>query len=282
MTTESRAATTIPGTGDSSSRVDDDEPTSTGRGFFTAPVAGPVERTARRVDARTGSPWRAAAGTALVGYLAIVVVLAALGWLLVHAGFLDGLRSWDQDVNRNLADGRTVGWTDLSRSGSSSAETMPIVLGGVIVTAVLAALRRWWDLLFLPLALAIELLGFLAVNYLVDRPRPDVERLGITPDTHSFPSGHAAATMVLWGGIVILLGVGRRRLWIQILAWAIVTAATVTVSFSRVYRGMHHVTDVVAGALLGIGALLVAMTATRAMALVGAHDRQTTTEEKVR
>jgi undecaprenyl-diphosphatase len=87
-----------------------------------------------------------------------------------------------------------------------------------------------------------------------------------------------AATFVLWFGIAVLLGVGRWRWPWRILAWVVAAVPVATVAFSRVYRGMHFTTDVLAGLLLGALALGAAAVATRSSWLA-ATDR---TEEVVR
>ena len=46
------------------------------------------------------------------------------------------------------------------------------------------------------------------------------------------------------------------------------------VGFARVYRGMHHLTDVLAGAVLGVGALAVALTAVRVTGYVSDRQRE--------
>ena len=198
-------------------------------------------------------------------------MLAAIGWLIVHTSLGEPVRSWDETMSRNVALWRTSGWEDVSSAGTSAANTLPVVAGMVVVTAALAALRRWRDLLFIPLALALELSIFLTVNYLVARDRPDVPQLGGQPGTHSFPSGHVAASFVLWFGIAVLLGVGRWRWPWRILAWAVAAVPVLTVAFSRVYRGMHFTTDVMAGLLLGAVALGAAAVATRSSWLAAAR-----------
>jgi membrane-associated phospholipid phosphatase len=111
--------------------------------------------------------------------------------------------------------------------------------------------------------LALELSVFLTVNALVDRPRPDVPRLGELPHTSSFPSGHVAATIVLYGSVALFLSLSKQRALVQWLAWSVVVLFAACVAFSRVYRGMHHHTDVLAGALLGVACLSVAIVGTR-------------------
>jgi len=113
-------------------------------------------------------------------------------------------------------------------------------------------------MLFIPIAMLVEITGFLAVNYIVGRPRPDVEKIGPIPGTYSFPSGHVAATLVCWlGSALLLLAFGRTRL-----SQAVAAAASVMVvgtAWSRVYFGMHHTLDVIMGLVLGIVALGIAI-----------------------
>jgi undecaprenyl-diphosphatase len=107
-------------------------------------------------------------------------------------------------------------------------------------------------------ALCLELLTFLTVNYLVARPRPDVERLGSSPSTASFPYGHTAAMLALYGGLALLIGAHVRSRIVGVLCWIVAVLVTAVIAFARVYRGMHHPSDVLAGALLGLAALGVA------------------------
>jgi undecaprenyl-diphosphatase len=201
--------------------------------------------------------------TAVAAYVIVATLFIGIGWLLVHTSVGEPVRSWDETISRNVSVGRTSGWSDYSTIGTSAANTLPMVAGMVGVSLVLAALRRWRDLLFVPLALALELSIFLTTNYVVGRERPDVAQLGGQPGTHSFPSGHVAATFVLWFGIAVLVGVGGwRRPW-RYLGWAVAAVPVVTVAFSRVYRGMHFTTDVLAGLGLGAVALGTAALATR-------------------
>ena len=170
-------------------------------------------------------------------------------------------------MSETLADHRTPTWDRLSEFGSKSAETVPIVLGGLLVEAVLAVRRRWRDMLLVLIGLALELSVFLTVNEIVRRPRPSVATLGIVPSTFSFPSGHTAATIVLYGSIVFLVTVHMRSRLVKIVGWSFVLLVTIAVGYARVYRGMHHVTDVAVGAVMGLGCLAVAVVATRASAI---------------
>jgi membrane-associated phospholipid phosphatase len=99
--------------------------------------------------------------------------------------------------------------------------------------------------------MAGELLIFLGVTATVHRPRPPVARLDVAPETSSFPSGHTAAAMVLYGGIAIMiLWVYGSRPATRVIA-GVLFCVPVIVALCRLYRGMHYPTDVLGGALLG-------------------------------
>ena len=96
------------------------------------------------------------------------------------------------------------------------------------------------------------------VKEVVDRSRPehagvDVDPLVSTPDSPSFPSGHAATAFAA----ATVLAAFYPRLRVPAFALAAVVA------FSRVYLGVHFWLDVICGALLGIGAGLLFAAAAR-------------------
>lgn len=117
----------------------------------------------------------------------------------------------------------------------------------VAVMVLMAVRRRWLQLTAFALAVATSepLIGLLKDYY--QRPRP-VGGLYAT-DSFSFPSGHAIAGAVTAVGIVIaLLPPGPRR-W----RWEVQAAVFAgLMALSRTYLGVHWLSDVVAGTLLGV------------------------------
>jgi undecaprenyl-diphosphatase len=146
-------------------------------------------------------------------------------------------------------------------------DTVPAIGVAFVITAVLAWRRRWREAAMLVLALALELGVFLSVTWVVARPRPDVVRLNASPSTSSFPSGHTAAATVLFAGLAIIITCCTANTLLRVSSYVLAVAAAVLVGFGRVYRGMHHPTDVMAGAVLGAGCLVVAVLAVRAFAV---------------
>jgi undecaprenyl-diphosphatase len=103
--------------------------------------------------------------------------------------------------------------------------------------------RRWEVVEFVGIGLLAALV--LSIKFLVRRRRPEGEWGGIyrNTDPHSFPSGHAARAF-----LIAVVASGLAPAWLGILLWVWAPL----VSLARVAMGVHYVSDVVAGALLGI------------------------------
>lgn len=244
---------------------------------FVMPVQAPRDDVPDRVsqtvavhhdtDRDAGDPFdampspRRVGVTFLIGLAVMIVALSAAGVLITSTELFAGVRNWDTSISTDAADGRTSGATELARLITRAGDTLAIVAVLLAVTVVLAVFRKWRAMVFLPLAMLAEITTFLAVNHIVGRERPDVERIGSLPSTNSFPSGHVAATLVCWIGISLLLaayGFGRSA---RVVA-AFGALMAVAMGWSRVYAGMHYTTDVIFGFVMGLAALLLAVIAT--------------------
>lgn len=197
------------------------------------------------------------ARTASVGLALIVAALIVLGAALTYLPILEGLRDWDASISEELANSRSNTFESTAVFFSRLADTFAILGFVAIITLVLALARKWRAMVFVPLALLIEFTCFLAVNYSVQRPRPDVIKVGSVPSTFSFPSGHVAATMVCWIGAALLLAMfGRSHLARGVAGIGMLMV--VMVAWARVYLGMHHTLDTAFGAVMGGAALAIA------------------------
>ena len=90
------------------------------------------------------------------------------------------------------------------------------------------------------------------VTMLVDRERPPVRQLDEAPPTSSFPSGHTAATIALWGALAVLANERARSAAVRNLFLVLAFVVPLLVASSRMYRGMHFLSDVLGGWLLGL------------------------------
>jgi membrane-associated phospholipid phosphatase len=197
-----------------------------------------------------------------VGRLALAsatfsVLGIAIGELITQPLRHTWLGRSDESLERWLADHRTPWMNSATFVGSELADTVvKIAVTVVVALAMLAVWRRWLEPLMVALALIVEASAFITITWVVGRPRPAVPRLEASAVGTSFPSGHTAAAAV-YGGIVVVLFWHTRRRWLRVFSVAVVVLVTALAGFSRMYRGMHHLSDVVAGIALGLGAVLV-------------------------
>jgi undecaprenyl-diphosphatase len=84
----------------------------------------------------------------------------------------------------------------------------------------------------------------LPIKRLVRRPRPrlDLPRLGVAPSEHSFPSAHAVSAFAAASAFKCVTPIAAGPAF----------GLAVVLSAGRPYLGMHHPSDVIAGALLGL------------------------------
>ena len=195
----------------------------------------------------------------LCGWAALTVVWIGLGKLLTGPLADGSIVRADDRVAQWMVAHRTPTWNRVTVWGSLLAETTT----KVVVTAVLALVflrlwRRWFEPVLLIVALVIEAAAFIAVTTIVGRNRPDVPRLDDSPVGSSFPSGHTAAAAA-YAAIAVVVFLHTRKRWARVMVVILSALVPVIVALSRMYRGMHFLSDTVAGTILGGAA--VALTA---------------------
>ncbi|WP_307861896.1 phosphatase PAP2 family protein [Nocardioides sp. SYSU D00065] len=136
-------------------------------------------------------------------------------------------------------DGRIAVWTAIT----DGAAPHPVRLA-LLVAAVLALVRRRVDLAVWLAALSfVEGVVAPASKHVLDRPRPSWAEPVVELSSLSYPSGHATAAAT--AAVALVLVVRHRAAACAALVLAVSVAA------SRVFLGVHYLSDVVAGSLLG-------------------------------
>lgn len=184
----------------------------------------------------------------LVPAVGLLAALVGLGALI--AGPLRDLPG-ETAVNRWFVERRTPGLTSLALGGSQLGETETVIgLCLLLVALVWWRTRRWWLAAVPGIAVATQAAVFLGSAAVVGRDRPEVELLERAPPTSSFPSGHTGAAIALYVTAALL---ARRidRAWVRVPLVVVAGALPLLVAVARLYLGMHHLTDVLAGALNG-------------------------------
>jgi membrane-associated phospholipid phosphatase len=185
--------------------------------------------------------------------LVAFVVLASFAAAFDYFPGDRGLAGWIQGTD-------TRAWREALDWASHLSEWPGIVIVSLAAAAALWLLGHRSEVIWLVAALALTRLND-AVKLAVDRPRPSSELVEVREVASglSFPSGHAVATVLLYGFLFYAAGqaLSDRRLRYPIQALCVVIA--VLTGLQRVEAGVHWPSDVLGGALLGglILALLI-------------------------
>jgi len=113
----------------------------------------------------------------------------------------------------------------------------------------------------LPFLVAVAGSGFMTVvvKYLVDRTRPGENIALYTEKGASFPSAHSALIFALFGFLIYCVWKFRLNIISKIILSIIFASIIILIGFSRLYLGVHFVSDVDAGYLVGLLWVLIAM-----------------------
>jgi membrane-associated phospholipid phosphatase len=184
--------------------------------------------------------------------LLLLGLMLLLGLLLTHVLDTGPVAHLDDSIERALASHRTSTGNTLTAAGTQLAEPLNVEIAlGVLVLALAALTRRVRPPLFLAVAVGVESAIYFVTSTLIPRDRPHVPRLGVGDPVASYPSGHAAASLCLYGGLAVLAWRCTRNRPLQVGLTALAVVVPPIVGFCRMYRGFHHLTDVLAGLLLG-------------------------------
>jgi membrane-associated phospholipid phosphatase len=194
----------------------------------------------------------------------LLALLAGVGWILSQVVHDDGVGRADSGVSRWLAARRNGDLNDVTAVTTEVGGTLAITALAVVAVAAAALVwRRWREPMLVAVAVAGEVAIFLAVTTLVDRERPPVRHLDEAPPTSSFPSGHTAATIALYGALAVIASERARSALVRGLFFTLAVVLPLLVASSRMYRGMHYLSDVLGGVLLGGLWLLAAVRGVR-------------------
>lgn len=199
----------------------------------------------RRLDPRTltGLGLTTAAGVVVLGATSVGLILLMIR---NHVGFAD----FDQSAARFAARHATPAATQALRDISQFGGAVALVPLAVVVCAV--ASRRHGlanTAAFLILTVGGQFGVADLVKWIVDRARPNIDRLtGFSGP--SFPSGHATAAAACFAAFAMLFGIGRSAR-VQATLAAIAVAVAAGIACTRVFLGVHWLTDVLGGLALG-------------------------------
>jgi undecaprenyl-diphosphatase len=170
----------------------------------------------------------------------------------VSAGAVAVLAVWIAEEGTVPGEGRVLTWmhdaggTTLDRAAQTTndlTDLAPLVVVAAGVLVVLLVMRRWRDAVYFFAGVAVVWAVNPVLKEIVRRSRPDLWPLPESVSQYGFPSGHAANTAALIGGLVMILH--SRRLRVSVAAAGAVVL--VVVGLSQLVLGLHYPSDLVAG-----------------------------------
>lgn len=188
----------------------------------------------------------------------IVVWLVIVGFGELLRGPLKPLNHTESGLNADLARDRTARWNTVTMVWSHIGNT-EIVIGVcvVVVAIVWWRTKQWWYAVVPAIAIAVQASVFVAATTLTDRKRPTVEHLDPAPPTSSYPSGHMGASTALYLTFA-LMAQRIETAWLRRLVTVVCAVVPLLVGYARLYRGMHHLVDILVGAVNGVVCALLA------------------------
>ncbi|MCU1365338.1 MAG: phosphatase family protein [Ilumatobacteraceae bacterium] len=185
-----------------------------------------------------------------VAVAAVAVGIVLIGGVLEMVSTHQGFARIDDAAARFGARHATPDSTNVLKVVTTLGGTWFVIVVGVVVGA-----HQYWrhrsvaPTLFLTAAISSTVLVGNLVKLIVHRSRPDIARL-VGAAGSSFPSGHSAAAAATYASLALIYGRHRSRRAKSVLA-GVAAALAFMVAASRVLLGVHWLTDVIAGVLLG-------------------------------
>ena len=189
-------------------------------------------------------------------FSAAILVLIFASFLLVilvraniTAPFDLSLHDWAVGVNSPHS---VMFWRGLSLLGS-----VAVVSGFTIASLGIFILMQDWLGFRL---MAFTMIGAVVIDnaskWLIGRQRPVEIYPNTLPTSYSFPSGHAFFNFLFYVALAIILSRKLPIIWANSL-WAVAIMVVVLIGASRIFLGVHYVTDVLGGYLFAAVWLLI-------------------------
>ncbi len=134
-----------------------------------------------------------------------------------------------------------------------------IAITSLLMSAWLVWRKRWLQVATFVLTVGGGTLLNVLLKNIFLRPRPDFPNAFYLESGYSFPSGHAMLSILLYGMTAYLIASQTPSWKIQIRLWITAVTVSLLIGFSRIFLGVHYLTDVLGGWAAGIVWLVVCM-----------------------
>ena len=183
-----------------------------------------------------------------------LLLFVILGYVVkFHSNYLKGFDRPIQTILRgDLPDSLTFFFSNVT-----SLINIPVIVTWVALLLGIFLYKKWWsEALLLGGNLVLTGLLIKLLKGVYQRPRPALQHL-VVESGFSFPSGHALASTLIFGTLLIIVSQRVQTVQTKRLLQGLLIAMILLIVMSRVYLGVHYPKDVLGSLLLGVGILYI-------------------------
>lgn len=186
----------------------------------------------------------------------------------------DGIVTLDENFTQVLFETRTTWISEFFYFISYFGTREAVFAVGGILTVLLLVKKEYIAIVAFWVAMAGTGLSVQYGKKYISRDRP-ADVAYYTEKNFSFPSGHATTSMALYGFCAYLLYRLSKSALARKLILAVAGLLILSVGFSRIYLGVHYLSDVLAGFLLGLLWVLLGLSVLEWLHYVKHHRKNT-------
>lgn len=184
----------------------------------------------------------------------IILISAIILFILItYAIFSDKIITLDETVHSHILNIRTNSLTNTLIIITNISSAYALIVISIILLAIIKNKK-------IPLLISLNLVCAFLTNHIAKliftRPRPIGINL-IEESGFSYPSGHAMISMSYFGFIAYLLYKNQKNKITKSILIIMLLLTILTIGFSRIYLGVHYLSDVIGGFLLSIIYLII-------------------------
>ena len=181
-----------------------------------------------------------------------LLLFVALGYMVKF--YPEALTGFDSNIQTWVRGGLPAGLTRFFKTITMLGNT-PVQAIIAIVAVILLYLRQYKaEAIFVGASGLLASILIVSLKYIYQRQRPSITHL-VHASGYSFPSGHSLGTFMILGAIAIVLAQRLAKKESKIAVYGITGLLIFLVGLSRIYVGVHYLTDVLAGFTLAFGLL---------------------------
>lgn len=125
-----------------------------------------------------------------------------------------------------------------------------VIITGILCIGILIKNKKFFKIFILANLIGVILNNLIKI--IIRRPRPSQTIPFSYEKSYSFPSGHSMMSMIFYGLIIYYIFKTIKNRKFKVFLSSILSIIIIFIGISRIYLGVHYVTDVLGGFIFGI------------------------------